>query len=254
MSEEPPDLASPVCYAGDVDPAYMGLSRLRPFGPDIWTAEGSVVSFLGFPYPTRMAIVRLGDGGLFVWSPIALDDALKREVDALGPVRHLATPNAIHHLFLSDWKRAYAAARLYAPPGLRRKRRDLAFDAELGDAPDPAWSAEIDQVAMRGSIVMTEIVFFHRRSRTAIFGDIIQNFRPEWFGGWRRIVARLDGIVAPRPGAPREWRASFLGRKRARASLSRILAWPIERVIIAHGELPLADARDFVASAFGWLS
>ena len=55
---------------------------LREFGPGIWITDGPVVSFFGFPYPTRMAVIKLSSGGLFVWSPIALSPALKREIDA----------------------------------------------------------------------------------------------------------------------------------------------------------------------------
>ncbi|HEX4534470.1 MAG TPA: DUF4336 domain-containing protein, partial [Rhizomicrobium sp.] len=72
-------------------------STLEPLGKDIWIAEGPVVSFFGFPYPTRMALIRLGNGDLFVWSPIALTPELKAQVDALGPVKHLVSPNKIHH-------------------------------------------------------------------------------------------------------------------------------------------------------------
>jgi Domain of unknown function (DUF4336) len=226
---------------------------LQEFGPEIWVAEGPVVPFYGFPYPTRMAAIRLSDGGLFVWSPVALSPALRREIDQLGPVRHLVSPNRLHHLFLGEWKAAYPDARLYAPPGLRRKCKDLAFDAELADRPEPGWAADIDQVMMRGSLAMTEVVFFHRASRTALFADLIENFRPDWFKGWRGLVARLDGIVAPNPGAPREWRASFVGRRAAQAALERIFAWPIERVLIAHGEPAATDGAAFVRHAFAWL-
>jgi hypothetical protein len=69
---------------------------LQEFGPEIWMADGPVVSFYGFPYPTRMAVVRLSDGGLFVWSPVALSAALQPEIDALGPVRCLVSPNLLH--------------------------------------------------------------------------------------------------------------------------------------------------------------
>jgi Domain of unknown function (DUF4336) len=226
---------------------------LRAFGPEIWIADGPAVPFFTFPYPTRAAVIRLAGGGLFVWSPIALTPALRAEVDALGPVEFLVSPNKIHHLYLGEWKAAYPAARLYASPGLRRRRKDLAFDAELGDAPDPAWADDIDQVLMRGSPALTEAVFFHRGSRTAIFADLIQNFPVGWPGGWRAVVARLDGIVAPHPGAPRELRASFLDRRAARAAIERVLAWPIERVLIAHGEPASADGAAFVRRAFAWL-
>lgn len=230
------------------------MALLREFGPGLWVAEGPAVTFLpGFPYPTRMAIIRLADGGLFVWSPIALSPELQAEVEVLGKVRHLVSPNKLHHLFLGEWKAAYPAARLYAPPGLRRRRRNLVFDVDLETLNPLPWAGEIGQIAMRGSFVLTEIVFFHQRSRTAIFADLIQNFSPGWFkgiGGW---LARMDGITAPYPGAPREWRCSFFGRKAARAALESILAWPIERVLIAHGEPQEANGHEFVARAFAWL-
>jgi hypothetical protein len=228
-------------------------SSLREFGPAIWLGEGPVVSFYGFPYPTRMAVIRLSDNSLFVWSPIALSTSLRHDVDALGTVRHLVSPNRLHHLFLAQWKAAYPGARLYAPPGLRGKRRDIAFDAELGDAADAAWEGQLSQVPVRGSFAMTEVVFFHHASRAALFADLIENFPPGWFAGWRGWLARLDGIVAPHPGAPREWRASFLDRRAANASLARILAWPIEKVVVAHGDPASMDGARFVRRAFEWL-
>ncbi len=231
----------------------MMTECLREFGPKIWTADGPPVSFFGFAYSTRMAAIQLSNGGLFIWSPIALSTALKGEIDALGAVRFLVSPNKLHHLFLGDWKSAYPEARMFAPPGLRRRRKNLAFDDDLGDAPDPVWAADIDQVALRGSWAMTEVVFFHHASGTAIFADLIQNFPPEWFTGWRAPLARYAGIVAPRPSAPRDWRSSFIDRKSARAALARILAWPIERVVIAHGDPVAAGGAAFVRKAFAWL-
>lgn len=231
---------------------HIGES-LRPFGPEIWISEGPVTSFHGFPYPTRMAVIRLSDGSLFVWSPVALTDSLAASVDTLGPVRHLVSSNALHHLFLGDWKSAYPAARLYAPPRLRRKRPDLSFDVDLSDVPVSEWATDIEQMLLRGSFALTEVVFFHRGSRTTLFADLIQNFSPGWFKGWRGLLARLDGIVAPNPGAPRDWRASFLNRRAARVSLDKVFAWPIERVMIAHGDLPGGDGAAFVRQAFTWL-
>ncbi len=230
----------------------MTSKSLDEFGPGIWTADGPIAPFFTFPYPTRSALIRLSDGGLFVWSPIALSAELKNQVDALGPVRFLVSPNRLHHLFLQEWKLAYPQAKLYASPGLRKKRKDLAFDGELGEKPEPGWAADIDQVPVHGSF-LTEVEFFHRASRTAIFTDLLQNLPRDWAPGWRGILARLDGVSAPNPGAPREWRAAFLNRRAARASLERILAWPIERVLIAHGEPVTADGAAFVRSAFGWL-
>jgi hypothetical protein len=43
----------------------------------LWLAEGEIVSFYGFPYPTRSVVARLESGDLWVWSPIRLVPALR---------------------------------------------------------------------------------------------------------------------------------------------------------------------------------
>ena len=227
---------------------------LQPFGEDIWLAEGPTTAMVGFLYPTRSVIIKLSDGTLFVWSPVRLTDDLQAELDALGAVRHLIAPNALHHLFLGDWRQAYPAARLYAPPGLRQKRKDLRFDDDLGDTPPAEWSGEIDQVVVRGSLITTEIVFFHRKSRTAIFTDLLQHFDRAWFTGWRAVVARLDLMTAKAPEVPRKFRYSFVNRRAARAALRRILAWPSEQIVMAHASPVATDGQAGIARAFRWLS
>ena len=226
---------------------------LTAFGPSLFVADGPTVSFFGFPYPTRMAVARLHDGSLWVWSPIALDDELARAVDALGPVRHVVSPNKIHHLFLSAWRERWPEARLHAPPGLARRRSDLRFDAELGDEPSPAWAADLDQTIFRGSFAMEEVVFFHRPSRTAIVGDLVQRHDPSGFPGWKGVLMRLDGLVGEHGSTPREWRASFLRRAPARRARARVLAWQPERLVVAHGACAPAGAARILAEALAWI-
>lgn len=226
---------------------------LAIFGPEFWYVDGTVLSFFGFPYPTRAAVIRLADGSLFVWSPVALSDPLRADIDALGPVRHIVAPNKLHNLWLAEWKKVYPDARLYAAPGLPRKRRDLAFDGVLGDRPEPAWAGDVDQILVPGSAVLTEIVFLHKPSRTAIFCDLIQNFPRGWFKGWRGWLARLDGIVQPRHGAPKEWRATFRHRARTRQAVQRIIDFAPERVFLPHGDLVRQNGTEFVRAGFRWL-
>ena len=226
---------------------------LQHFGDEIWTASGPVAIVAGFEYPTRMIVIRLPDNSLFVWSPTALSDAVRRAVDALGSVRHLVAPNTLHHLFITDWHRAYPDAKIYAAPGLRAKKTDIAFDHELDDVAPPEWSEEIDQVVVPGNWITNEVVFFHRRSRTVIFTDLIQHFDAGWFAGWRALVARLDLLTAPAPAVPRKFQIAFLNRNRARDALHRILAWPIEKILMAHAAPIHEDGHAVVAHAFKWL-
>ena len=235
-------------HAGSLTPAM-----LQPFAEEIWLADGPTTDVAGFHYPTRMAVIRLAGGALFVWSPVALTPDLRAAVDALGVVRFVIAPNSLHHLFLADWRGAYPAARLHAPPGLRPRRRDIDFDGDLDDGPAPEWADDIDQVMVRGNVITTEVVFFHKASGTVIFTDLIQHFGPRWFSGWRAVVARLDLMTAPAPEVPRKFRTAFFDRGAARAAVRRILAWPARRVVMAHAA-PVEDGgRAFIVRAFRWL-
>lgn len=226
---------------------------LEPFAPALYVADGPVVSFYGFPYPTRMAAAVLADGSVWIWSPVALTDALAGTVDGLGRVAHIVSPNKIHHLFLGPWQERWPDARLYAPPGLRRKRPDLRFHADLDDAPDPAWADDIDQTVFRGSFFMEEVAFFHRPSNTAIMGDLVQRHPEAAMRGWKGLLMRLDGLVGAHGSTPREWRASFLRRGPARAARDKVLGWRAERLIIAHGDCAHSGATEVLADALAWI-
>ena len=190
---------------------------LTAFGRGIWLADGPApVAVAGFRYPTRMAVIRLDDGGLFVWSPVALTDPLRAAIAAIGEVAYIVAPNTLHDLYIAAWKRDFPAARLHALPALIARHKAIAFDAELSDTPAPDWAGQIDQVVVAGNAIATETVFFHRASGTALFTDLIQHFPKDWFTGWRALVARLDLMTADEPAVPRfqaeglvfrEWRS-----------------------------------------------
>jgi hypothetical protein len=229
------------------------MAVLEQLGSDIWIASGPAVASLGFHYPTRMAVIRLPGGALFVWSPVGMSHELRSAVEALGEVRFLVTPTSLHHVFLQEWRAAYPQAVLYAAPGSRQRAKGIKFDEDLGDEPPPAWAGQIDQVPVRGNRIATEVVFFHRASGVVLFADLIQHFPRGWFKGWRALVARLDGMTGPEPQAPQKFRAAFSDRKAARECLKRILAWPADKVVMAHAEPVRGGGRAFIERTFQWL-
>ena len=234
-------------------------ATLRQLGENFWIAEGPIVDFYSFPYPTRMAVARLADGALWIWSPIPLTDSLRAELQALGHPAHLVSPNKLHHLFMGAWASEFPGARLWGLPSVIRKRADLKFSGVLSDEPPEDWRGEIDHALFRGSLFMDEIVFFHRASRTALFADLIENFSMEFlrntpgWQGWKTTLARLEGIIEPVGRAPLEWRLSFLRRAAARAALGRVLAWDPVNVVMAHGTIACGGAPAFIRESFAWL-
>ncbi len=234
------------------------MPRLEQVDNALWLVEGEVVSFYGFPYPTRAAIARLADGPLWVWSPVRLDAALRREVDELGRVAHLVSPNKLHHLYLAEWKSAYPGAKLWGPESTIRRRPVLAFAEPLKDTSPADWGPDFDQAWFHGSPYLDEIVFFHRPSGAALVADLIQAFDDQFlhenWSWWQRPLARLGGIAAANPGAPRDWRLSFTDRKVARTARDKALSWNCERVVIAHGEWRRSGGQEFLRRAFAWLA
>jgi hypothetical protein len=107
---------------------------------------------------------------------------------------------------------------------------------------------------MRGNLITTEVVFFHGKSGTVLFTDLIQQLPTNLISGWRALVAKLDLMVGPEPSVPRKFRAAFTNRRAARDSLEHILAWPVEKVLMAHGTPVEKDARAYLRRAFRWLT
>jgi hypothetical protein len=198
-------------------------------------------------------VVRLAGDDLWVWSPVGLSDEVAAEVESLGTVQHLVSPNKIHHLFLGEWAARWPEAEIYASPGLAKKRPDLNFTTELDDHPPVEWEGQIDQVVFRGSLFMDEVVFFHRASSTCLVCDLIQRHEPAHQTGWKGWLMRVDGLVGDGGSTPREWRASFIHRLQPRRALERALSWNPERLVIAHGEWAPSKGADVLRRSLSWL-
>jgi hypothetical protein len=230
---------------------------LEQLGTDLWFADGGVVSFNGFDYPTRMGVVRLADGGLWLWSPVKPTEALKDEVRALGPVRHIVSPNSLHYLFLAEWSAAFPEAKLWGPAKTIAKCLNLDFSGVLGDDPPDDWKGQIDQYYFTNSRFVDELIFFHRASRTAIITDLSQTFSDDFlkehWPWWMRLVARWSKMIEGWGYPPMDYRISFRHRSSARPKISALIAERPEHVLVAHGEIVRTGGEAFLRRAFSWL-
>ena len=233
--------------------------HLVEFGPGLWIVDGPVVAIGGFQYRTRMAVARLShDSSAWIWSPIPLTKELVTEIlEIVGPVKHIVSPNKLHHLNLQQWSDRFPEARVYAPPGLKGRFvvKDLHFTDELDDAePIEAFVADFDQITFRNSFTMEEVVFFHKPSRTALFCDLIQRYKECECKGWRGIKRRWDGLVGETGGTPREWIWSFRrGKSNYQEARKTIVSeWKPDRMIVAHGECVQEKATLVISQALKW--
>jgi hypothetical protein len=205
------------------------------------------VGFYGVRIQTRMTVVRLGDGSLFVHSPTALDAATRRELDRLGPVAHVVAPNKIHNQFIAAFRAAYPEAAFHAPPGLPERRPDLRFDDVLGSDPRTEWADELDQALTAGNCFFVEAIFLHRRSGSLIVGDLVENLDRRHTSAVGALLVRLLGGYG-RPRASPEFRMYTDDAEAARTALARVRGWKFRRIVLAHGEMIETDAPAVFAS------
>jgi hypothetical protein len=240
---------------------YAPLSTLKPLADRLWWVDGPVIKMsygpVSLPFPTRMAVIRLRSGGLWLWSPTAPTPGLFAELDALGPVEYLVSPNKFHYAAIPAWKQRYPHATAWASPGVRERARsrkiDVTFDADLGDGAPPAWTDDLDQLIFRGSRFMEEVVFFHRASSTLIVADMVMALEHERVRPHPRWLLALGGAMWPGQ-TPREVQTTTWGRKaQARACYQRLREWQPRRVLVAHGRCYLDDATAQLERAFAWL-
>ena len=226
------------------------MADLRKLADDLWVAERPQ-RFYGLEVGARMSVIRLASGDLLLHSPLRLDPDLRRQLDAIGPVRFAVAPNRVHHLYAGEVAQVYPGARLWVAPGLARKRPDLRFEGELGDEAPPEWRGQVDQTFFRGRPYENEVVFCHRASRTLIICDLAFNFGPATATPTRLLMQLLRsyGRFGPSTLDP----LLIRDRAAARQSLERILGWDFDRVIVAHGDVLEHGGREGLPSGYRWL-
>lgn len=238
-------------------PASKFVTILQPLGSNLWFLDGSIVSFNGFDYPTRMVVVRLADGGLWLWSPVEKTPAIEKAIRALGPVRHIVSPNKLHYLFLADWKAAFPDAKLWATAATIAKCKSLHFSGTLADDPPREWKGQIDQYHFTNSPFVAELIFFHCESRTAIIADLSQTFTDAFLKAhwpwWMRPIARWSKMIEGWGYPPIDYRISFRHRATARLKIRALIDEHAEHVVVAHGEVVRTDGEAFLRRAFSWL-
>jgi len=241
---------------GGIRNVYPPLSTLKPLAGEIWVADGPAVPFYGMPYPTRMTLVRLPRGGLWLHSPIAPDEGLIREVEALGFVRFLVAPNALHYLHLPAWAARFPEAAVFAAPGVARRaaRHDVDFPRHevLGDRAPEGWAGTLRQILVPGHPFLKEIAFFHEPSRSLILTDLIENFEAARLGPLMRLATWIGGIRAPHGQTPRDAQLTWRDRAAAAHALRQVIGWDPARVVLAHGRIIDADVEGRLRHAFGW--
>src|SRR5215467_645856 len=134
-------------------PLYEPIHVYKPLAPDIGIVDGPLEYLtvggvrVPIPFTTRMTVVRLSNGELFLHSPIKFDRGTAEELREFGTVRHLVSPNQFHYAHIGEWQKAFPEAIAWASPRVRQRARarqvDVDFARDLDLAPPQEWCRDI---------------------------------------------------------------------------------------------------------------
>jgi Domain of unknown function (DUF4336) len=240
---------------------YEPINVYKSIAPDIGIVDGPfeylTVGGIRWPllFTTRMTVVRLSNGELFLHSPIKFDERLAKQLEALGKVRHLVSPNKFHYAHIGEWAIAFPETISWASPRVRHRARarhvHIDFTKDLADSVPEEWRGQLDQLLFPGGY-FKEFIFLHKASRTLILADTIINLELDKLSEPWRTATKLTGMYHP-------YGRVFFGmrlplrfqRRKAKAAIERIHAWHPQRILLSHGRCFDANADEVIRRILG---
>ncbi len=229
---------------------------MQKINDNLWVIDQKQ-KYHGIEIGTRMTIIRLDNNKLLLISPIIITDSISKALSALGEIHFIIAPNIYHHLYLRDCSQRYPKADVYVASGLESKYTDLKCTVLTSSAPEQ-WCDFVDQILfdgyagqeISGPVVLNEVVFFHKESKTLILTDSAFHFVPSSFIA--KMLTKILGMYDVLGPSILEKRAIKHPEKTKKA-LEKIMEWPFEAVIMAHGEIVTHHGKLKLQAGYKWL-
>ncbi len=229
---------------------------LKQIGDRLWIVK-QPQKYYGLEVGTRMSIVVLDNNDIALISPVTLDPTTIDQINNLGKVKYLISPNLFHYLYLTACQKIYPEAITITPPGLLAKKPDIQSDLILiQDVIE--FDQQLEYFLFSGFAVplptgvkeLNEIVFFHPASKTLIITDIAFYFDNS-FPWLTQLIARILGCYEKlRPSILEK--LVIQDKIAVKDSIERILSWDFEQVVMAHGTIIKNEAKQQLKAGYEW--
>ncbi|KAJ7255272.1 hypothetical protein C8J57DRAFT_1345940 [Mycena rebaudengoi] len=223
---------------------------IREVAKNVWIFSRPFARFGILPVGGRSTAIKMSTGGLWVLASTPLDPPTKAKLDELGPVEYIISADAVHHLFLGEFKRAYPSAKLIAPAAAiaRSSDKTLKFDGIWGtDAPDTKYGFEDDiQACYFSGFKNKDVAFFHPASETMIEADLLFNLPcTEQYSKTNSSGAvPFFGSFGPSSWLHAKF-ASAMGEDPVamKRDVKTVASWNFSRIIPCHGDVLETGAK-----------
>ncbi|KAF9266978.1 hypothetical protein L218DRAFT_971331 [Marasmius fiardii PR-910] len=222
----------------------------------------------------RGTIVRMNNGSVAVFSPIALTDEVKQKIASMGEVKYITALDFEHHIFLGPWHKEYPNAKVIGPEGLPEKRDkqgnekvpfSVIFEGSKKSETkvDPEFDAEFDYEYVHVH-PNKELVFNHKPTKTLIEADLLFNL-PAVEQHENSDIDPNSGILTKIFNSLMHTRGQALAQRRViwygtsakdrstfNESMARINRWDFERLIPCHGQVMEKDGKTIFQKIMKW--
>ncbi|KAJ7201698.1 hypothetical protein GGX14DRAFT_464735 [Mycena pura] len=216
---------------------------IREVATSVWTFSRPFARYGLVPVGGRSTAVKLSNGGVWVLASTPLNPETRQKLDELGPVQYIISADAVHHLFLGEFKTAYPTAKLIAPAAaVERADKSLTFDGVWGrDAPDTKYGFEDDiEACYFSGFKNKDVAFFHAASGTMIEADLLFNLPcTEQYSKTNSSGAiPFFGSIGPSSWLHQKLSSSMGEDKAAmRRDVKTVANWNFTRIIPCHGDV-----------------
>ena len=217
-----------------------------------WRQLADNVALLQFPlracgidFRRNVTLMRLRDGRVIIHSTAPFHSEDVKAILRFGQPAWLVEATSMHDTFARAGRGAFPEIPYLVPAD---------FVKGSGAAPDPQsgipkeWADEIEALKIEGLRLVDECALLHRASRTLVLADLLTHFPPETHGRSRFFVQRimrLPDLV----GISSFFRLMIRDKGRFAESMRVLLGWDFERIIVAHSDPVLLDAKSVFTRA-----
>lgn len=237
---------------------------IREIAPGLRIFSKPFARFGIAPIGGRTTAVKLSDGRVLVAVSSPLSQATRASVDELGPVKYLVALDAVHYLYLKEWKTAYESAHVAGVAG-SEKSSGVKHDGVWGRdtqplGTDPVVNAEFKSEWFSGH-PSEDVALLHIPSKTLIQADLLFNLPAKeqysapgapsplsglmgWFGlgtkmtPWTDMHKSVVWNLIAKDKAKMAWSASVVG------------SWDFNRIIPCHGDVIEEKGNEAWRTAF----
>ncbi|EPQ53608.1 hypothetical protein GLOTRDRAFT_78633 [Gloeophyllum trabeum ATCC 11539] len=232
---------------------------IREVAKNVWTFSCPFSRFNLVPFGGRSTAIKLASGDVWVLASTPLNDATKSKLQELGPVKYIVGADAVHTLYLGEFKRAYPNAKLVAVQEAIKKKQNegLMFDGAWGADPagtEYGFESDIQHCYFSG-FKNKDVAFFHPASKTLIEADLLFNLPCNEQYSKTSSSGKVPFFGTLNPYMYMHKRFAWMmgaDKEAMKRDVKTVAGWDFERIIPCHGDVIEENGNKAWREAYKW--